>query len=95
MAVSDVMETCPEAGDLSAQRVSALLRQLVTDGTVDRSVEGRIAFFAANGKPASFGFITEYRENAALAERPLPPPPRRLRPYWQTRLFMHFNFHRE
>ena len=41
------MNNCLAVADLSNQRVSALVRQLVTDGSVERKEEKRMAFFRA------------------------------------------------
>lgn len=45
-SVNDVSR-CDAASTLSNQRVSALVRQLVTDGSVERSEERRLAYFEA------------------------------------------------
>lgn len=47
MTLTDVMDWCDAASGLSNQRVSALLRQLVTDGSVIRTEEARKAYFEA------------------------------------------------
>ena len=44
--VSDVIATVPEATNLSNQRVSALLTQLVNDNKVVRTVDKRKAYFS-------------------------------------------------
>jgi len=43
--ITDIMENCPAAAELSNQRVSALVRQLVTDGSLVRTEEMRKAYF--------------------------------------------------
>ncbi|MDO4501841.1 MAG: hypothetical protein Q4D06_01545 [Coriobacteriia bacterium] len=43
--ITDIMEGCPEAASLSAQRVSALLRQLRDEGRVTREEIKRKAYF--------------------------------------------------
>lgn len=43
--ITDLMKTIPECAELSNQRVSALVRQLVTDGSVERTEEKRKAYF--------------------------------------------------
>lgn len=43
--ITDLMKTIPECAELSNQRVSALVRQLVTDKVVDRVEEKRKAYF--------------------------------------------------
>ena len=45
--LTDIMQNCLAVADLSNQRVSALVRQLVTDGNVERKEEKRLAFFRA------------------------------------------------
>ena len=45
VSITDLQESCPELGDLSNQRVSALVRQLVTDGQVERIESERRAYF--------------------------------------------------
>lgn len=47
MCITEIMEYCDEAADLSNQRVSALVRQLVTDGLVERTEVKRMAYFEA------------------------------------------------
>ncbi len=47
MTISDIMEHCPACADISNQRCSALVRQLVTDGIVERVEERRLAYFRA------------------------------------------------
>jgi len=47
MTLTDIMSHCDAASTLSNQRVSALVRQLVTDGSVERSEERRLAYFEA------------------------------------------------
>ena len=44
--VTDLMKSIPECAELSNQRVSALVRQLVTDGVVERTEEKRKAYFS-------------------------------------------------
>ena len=43
--ITDLMKTIPACAELSNQRVSALVRQLVTDGAVERTEEKRKAYF--------------------------------------------------
>lgn len=43
--VTDIIMTCPEAADLTNQRVSAFLRQMVSDGSVIRTEDERKAYF--------------------------------------------------
>lgn len=43
--ITDLMKSVPACADLSNQRVSALVRQLVTDGVVVRTEEKRKAYF--------------------------------------------------
>ena len=45
--LTDILINCLAVADLSNQRVSALVRQLVTDGSVERKEEKRMAFFRA------------------------------------------------
>ena len=45
VTITDVMESCAEAAELSNQRVSALIRQLVTDGALERIEQERKAYF--------------------------------------------------
>lgn len=47
MNITDIMENCPACADISNQRCSALVRQLVTDGLVERTEEKRMAYFRA------------------------------------------------
>lgn len=47
MTLTDIMSCCDEVSDMSNQRVSALVRQLVTDGRVERFEEKRLAYFRA------------------------------------------------
>lgn len=47
MTLTDVMDCCDAVSHMSNQRVSALLRQLVTDGTVERTEQARKAYFRA------------------------------------------------
>ena len=42
---TDLMKEIPACAELSNQRVSALVRQLVTDGAVERTEEKRKAYF--------------------------------------------------
>lgn len=44
--ITDLMKTIPACAELSNQRVSALVRQLVTDGVVVRTEEKRKAYFS-------------------------------------------------
>ena len=44
--ITDLQKANAELGELSNQRVSALMRQLVTDGSVIRTEEKKKAFFA-------------------------------------------------
>ncbi len=44
--ITDIMKCIPECAELSNQRVSALVRQLVTDGVVVRTEEKRKAYFS-------------------------------------------------
>lgn len=43
--ITDLMKEIPACAELSNQRVSALVRQLVADGTVERTEEKRKAYF--------------------------------------------------
>ena len=43
--ITDLMKEIPACAELSNQRVSALVRQLVTDGVVERTEEKRKAYF--------------------------------------------------
>ena len=43
--ITDLMKEIPTCAELSNQRVSALVRQLVTDGAVERTEEKRKAYF--------------------------------------------------
>lgn len=45
--ITDILTNCPEVADLTNQRVSAYVRQLMTDGRVERIEEKRMAFFSA------------------------------------------------
>ena len=47
MTVTDVQKASAELGELSNQRISALLRQLVADGYVERIEDKRKAYFKA------------------------------------------------
>ena len=47
MTIPEIQEMCPACFDLSNQRVSALVRQLVSDGAVERIEEKRKAYFRA------------------------------------------------
>lgn len=47
MTLTDIMSWCDAASSLSNQRVSALVRQLVTEGSVERTEEKRLAYFQA------------------------------------------------
>lgn len=44
--ITDLMKCVPACAELSNQRVSALVRQLVTDGSVERTEEKRKAYFS-------------------------------------------------
>lgn len=44
--VSDLMKAIPELADATNQKVSALLRQLVADGSVKRTEDKRKAYFS-------------------------------------------------
>ena len=44
--ITDLMKEVEACADLSNQRVSALVRQLVTDGSVERTEEKRKAYFS-------------------------------------------------
>lgn len=44
--ITDLMKSIPACAELSNQRVSALVRQLVTDGVVVRTEEKRKAYFS-------------------------------------------------
>ena len=50
--VTDLMKSVSALADLSNQRVSALVRQLVEDGSVVRTEEKRKAYFSYNGEVA-------------------------------------------
>lgn len=43
--ITELIKTVPEITDLTNQRVSAIVRQMVTDGTLDRVEEKRKAYF--------------------------------------------------
>ena len=43
--ITDLIKTVPECADMTNQRVSALVRQLVTDGAVVRIEDKRKAYF--------------------------------------------------
>ena len=43
--ITELIKTVPEIADLTNQRVSAIVRQMVTDGTLDRVEEKRKAYF--------------------------------------------------
>lgn len=45
MTISEMQKANEELGELSNQRISALIRQLVTDGKVERIEEKRKAYF--------------------------------------------------
>ena len=47
MTVTDVQKSCEELSELSNQRISALLRQLIADGKVERVEDKRKAYFKA------------------------------------------------
>ena len=44
--ISDMIKTSPALADLTNQKVSALVRQLVADGLVVREVEKKVAYFS-------------------------------------------------
>jgi predicted transcriptional regulator len=44
--ITDLMKEVEACAELSNQRVSALVRQLVTDGSVERTEEKRKAYFS-------------------------------------------------
>ena len=44
--ITDLMKEIPACAELSNQRVSALVRQLVSDGAVERTEEKRKAYFS-------------------------------------------------
>ena len=44
--ITDLMKSVEACAELSNQRVSALVRQLVTDGSVERTEEKRKAYFS-------------------------------------------------
>ncbi len=44
--ITDIMKSVDACAELSNQRVSALVRQLVTDGSVERTEEKRKAYFS-------------------------------------------------
>ena len=44
--VTEIQKSVPECADLSNQRVSALMRQMVADGLVERTEEKRKAYFS-------------------------------------------------
>ena len=44
--ITDLMKSIDACADLSNQRVSALVRQLVTEGSVERTEEKRKAYFS-------------------------------------------------
>lgn len=48
--ITDLMKSVSALADLSNQRVSALVRQLVEDGSVVRTEEKRKAYFSYNGE---------------------------------------------
>ena len=43
--ITDLIKTIPELADLTNQRVSALVRQLIADGMIERIEEKRKAYF--------------------------------------------------
>ncbi len=47
MTVTEVQKSCAELSELSNQRMSALIRQLVLDGKVERVEDKRKAYFKA------------------------------------------------
>ena len=47
MTVTDIQKSCEELAELSNQRISALLRQLVLDGKAERVEDKRKAYFKA------------------------------------------------
>ena len=46
MTITDLMKAVPELGELSNQRVSAIVRQLILSGEVVRTEDKRKAFFS-------------------------------------------------
>lgn len=44
--ITDIIKTVPDCADLTNQRVSALIRQLIADGQVVRTEEKRKAYFS-------------------------------------------------
>ena len=44
--ITDIIKTVPECAELTNQRVSALIRQLIADGQVVRTEEKRKAYFS-------------------------------------------------
>lgn len=47
MTITDLMKANAKLGELSNQRLSALVRQLIADGKVERTEEKRKAYFKA------------------------------------------------
>lgn len=47
LTISTMLKTIPDLADLSSQKVNALLIQLQAEGTVQRSMEKRKAYFSA------------------------------------------------
>ena len=47
MTVTDIQKSCAELSELSNQRISALLRQMVLDNKVERVEDKRKAYFKA------------------------------------------------
>ena len=47
MTISEMQKANAELGEMSNQRISALIRQLITDGKVERFEEKRKAYFKA------------------------------------------------
>lgn len=43
--ITDLIKTIPECADMTNQRVSALVRQMVVDGKVERTEDKRKAYF--------------------------------------------------
>jgi len=64
MTITEIMQQCPAAADLTNMRVSAIVRQMLSEGSVERVEEKRKAYFRAvvNAAPA-------YKEPAAAAGR--------------------------
>ena len=50
LTIEDIMSVCPEVSALSNQRVSAIVRQMVMDGTLIRTEHARKAYFSVAEK---------------------------------------------